>query len=83
MYTSFKWQRPPIEDALKILKVEYLSNHLLHHTQITNLSLDDQTILYNFKWSRPIMEDDLKILLNLLVVMEAITETFNFLAVET
>jgi hypothetical protein len=27
--------------------VEYLSNHLLDPTQILNLSLDDQTILYN------------------------------------
>ena len=35
-----------MEDALKISKVEYLSNHLLDPTQILNLSLDDQTILY-------------------------------------
>jgi hypothetical protein len=31
-------------DDLKILKVEYLINHLLDQTQILNLSLDDQTM---------------------------------------
>ena len=30
-----------MEDKLKVLKVEYLSNLLLDHTQILNLSLDD------------------------------------------
>ena len=50
-----------MEDDLKILKVEYLSNHLLDHTQILNLSWDDQTIFYkSFKWRRPPMDDDLK-----------------------
>ena len=34
-----------MEDDLKILKVEYL-NHLLDPTQILNLSLYDQTIMY-------------------------------------
>ena len=29
----------------KKVKVEYLSNHLLDHTQILNLSLDDPTIV--------------------------------------
>ena len=33
-----------MEDNLEILKVEYHSNHLFDHTQILNLSLDDQTI---------------------------------------
>jgi hypothetical protein len=52
-----------MEDDLKILKVKYLSNHLLDHTLILNLSLDDQTIFYKFlKWRLPQMEDDLKIL---------------------
>ena len=52
-----------MEDDLKILKVEYLSNQLLDHTQILNLRLDDQTIFYkSFKWRWPPMEDDLKIL---------------------
>jgi hypothetical protein len=47
----------------KILKVVYLSNHLLDHTQILNLSLYDQTIFYkSFKWRQPLMEDGLKIL---------------------
>ena len=40
-----------MEDDLKILKVEYLSNHLLDNSQILNLSLVDQTIFYkSFKW---------------------------------
>ena len=52
-----------MEDDLKILKVKYLSNHLLDHTQILNLSLYDQTILCkSSKWRRPQMEDNLKIL---------------------
>ena len=34
-----------MEDDLKILKVEYLSNHWLDVTQIWNLSLGDQTTL--------------------------------------
>ena len=33
-----------MEEDLKVLKVEYLSNRLLDHTQILNVSLDDQTI---------------------------------------
>ena len=45
-----------MEDDLKILKVEYLSNHL-------SLNLDDQTIFYkSLKWRWTPMEDDLKIL---------------------
>ena len=35
-----------MEEDLKILKVEYLSNHLLDHTQVLNLYLNDQTISY-------------------------------------
>ena len=42
--TNSKGRRPPKEDDLHILKVEYLSNHLLDHTQISNLSLYVQTI---------------------------------------
>ena len=38
-----------MEDDLKILKVEYLSNRLLDHTQILNLSLDDQVIFWNLQ----------------------------------
>ena len=41
--TTSNGRRPPMEDDLKILKVEYLSNHLLDHTQILNLSLNDHT----------------------------------------
>jgi hypothetical protein len=40
-----------MEDELKILKVEYLSNLLLDHTQILNLSLDDHFV-------NPSNEDD-------------------------
>ena len=32
-----------MEDDLKILKVEYLGNHLLDLAQTSNLSLGDQT----------------------------------------
>ena len=61
--TTSHGRQPHMEDNLAILKVEYLSNHLLDPTQILNLSLDDQTILFKlFKWRRPPMEDDLKIL---------------------
>ena len=35
-----------MEKDLKILKVEYLHNHLLDQTLILNLGLDDQTIFY-------------------------------------
>ena len=45
-YKSFKLRQLSMEDDLKILKVEYLSNHLLDHAQILNLSLVDQTIFY-------------------------------------
>ena len=34
-----------MEDDTKILKGEYLSNPLLDHTQILDLSLDDQILL--------------------------------------
>ena len=52
-----------MEDDLKILKVEYLSIHLLDHTKILSLSLDDQTMFYKYlKWRWPPMEKDLKIL---------------------
>ena len=52
-----------MEDNLKILKVKYLSNLLLDHTQNKNLRLDDQTIFFkSSKWRQPPMEDDIKIL---------------------
>jgi hypothetical protein len=52
-----------MEDNLKNLKVEYLSNHLLDHTQILNLSLNDQTIFWkSVKLRWPQMEDNIKIL---------------------
>ena len=36
-----------MEDNLQILKVEYLSNHFLDHTQILDLSLNDQPYFTN------------------------------------
>ena len=51
-----------MEDDLKILKGEYLSNHLLDPTQILNLSLDDQRILHNaLQWRLPQMEEYQKV----------------------
>ena len=51
-------------DDLKILQVEYLSNHLLDHSQILDLSLYDFTSFYkSLKWRQPPMEEDLRILL--------------------
>ena len=48
-----------MEEGLKILKLEYLSNHLLDHNQILDLSLDDQTISYkSSKWRQSPMEDE-------------------------
>ena len=44
-----------MEDDLKILKVEYLSNHYLFLPEILNLSLGDQTKIKN-AWN----EDDLQ-----------------------
>ena len=55
--TTSNWRQP------QNIKVEYLSNHLLDHTQILNLSFYDQIIFcQSFKWRRPTIEDDLKIL---------------------
>ena len=41
------FSNPENEDDLKILKVEYLSNHSLYHGQMLNLSLDDHNIFTN------------------------------------
>ena len=52
-----------MEEDLKVLKVEYLSNCLLYHTEILNLNLDDQTTFSkSSKWRRTSAEDDLQIL---------------------
>ena len=46
-----------MEDDLKIFKVEYLSNRLLDQTQIKNLSLYDQIILFKSSiWRWPPLE---------------------------
>ena len=53
-----------MEDDIRVLKVEYISNPLLDHTQILNLDLDlgDQSKVFkHFKWRRPPTEEDLKI----------------------
>jgi hypothetical protein len=50
-----KWRQPLMEDDLKILKVEYLSNHLSDPTQILNSSSGDQKKVKN-AWN----EDDLE-----------------------
>ena len=49
-------------DDLQMLKDEYLSNHILGHNQIVNLTyLDDQSKVYNFfKWRPLPKEEDLK-----------------------
>ena len=58
-----KWRRPPMEDNLKILKVEYLSNHWSDLPQILNLVLRDQTNIKKcMKWRWPPEEDNLIIL---------------------
>jgi hypothetical protein len=49
-----------MEEDLKVLKVEYLSNHLLNHTQILNLILDDQTIFFKSLKRRSPIEVDLQ-----------------------
>jgi hypothetical protein len=50
-----------MEDDLKILKVEYHSNHWLALTQNSNLRLGDQTKIENcLQWRRPKMEGYLK-----------------------
>ena len=47
MTSNYKKKNIP-PSGIWIGEVEYLSNHLLDPTQILNLSLDDQTILYNY-----------------------------------
>jgi hypothetical protein len=44
--TTSNGRLPQIEDDPKILKREYIWNHLLDHTQNLNLSLDVQIIFY-------------------------------------
>ena len=50
-----------MEDKLKILKVEYLSNQLLDHSQILILSLDQIMFCQSFKWRLHPMEDGMNI----------------------
>ena len=56
--TTSDGRQPLMEDDLKKLKVQNLSNHLLDHIQ--NLSLVDQTIFYkSLKWRWAPMEENL------------------------
>ena len=61
VFKYFKWRQPPMEDDLKILKVEHLSNQLLDPTQILNLSLIFQNKinqpLYGLWLMRGILEE--------------------------
>ena len=55
---SSNGRRPPMEDNLRILKVEYISNHWSDLPEISNFMSGDQTKIYN-TWN----EDNLNILL--------------------
>ena len=60
--TTSNGKRPPMEDNLKISKVEYLRNWVLDHTQILDLDLGDQSKVFKyFRLRWPPLEDDLKI----------------------
>ena len=51
-----------MEDDIKILEVEYLSNQLSDLPQILNFRLGDQININDcLKWRRPPMEEDLEI----------------------
>jgi hypothetical protein len=59
MKTTSNGRWPQKEDDLKILNVEYLSNHWSDLPQIFKLSLGDQTKVKKcFKWRQTPMEDD-------------------------
>jgi predicted translin family RNA/ssDNA-binding protein len=63
VYRILKVKTTPMEDDLKILKIEYLSNHWSDLIQILNLSYVEQTKVYRIlKVKTTPMEDDLKIL---------------------
>ena len=53
-----KWWPPPLEDNLRILKVEYISDQILDLPQILNLTRTGKCL----KWRRPPIEDELKLL---------------------
>ena len=46
--TTSNGRRPPMEDDLKISKVEYLSNRILDPAQILNLDLGDQSKVFKY-----------------------------------
>ena len=47
MKTTSNGRRPPMEDDLKILKVEYLTNHRSDLPQISNLGSGEQIKINN------------------------------------
>ena len=60
---SLNWKQLPMEDDLKILKNEYISNHWSDFCQILNISLGDQPKLTKWLKGRwPSMKENLKIL---------------------
>ena len=59
---SSKGRRPPMEDDLKILKVEFLSNHWLDLSQILNLSIGNWTKITCLNGRQPPVEEEPKIL---------------------
>ena len=65
MKTTSNKRWPQMEDDLKILKVEYLSNHWSDLPQILNLSSGTKPKMLKMKTTSngrwPQMEDDLKI----------------------
>ena len=61
-WKCLKRRRHPMEDNLKKLKVEYLSNHWSDLPKILKLCLGNWTKIRCLKRRRPPMEEDLKIL---------------------
>ena len=66
--TNSNGRLPPMDDGLKILKVEYLSIHWSHLPQILNLGLENKPkskmfeMQTTFNLSLPPIEEDLKLL---------------------
>ena len=49
--TTYNRRQPPIEDDLKLSKLEFLSNRLLDHTQFCNISLYyPKYFVYGLQW---------------------------------
>ena len=87
MYKSFKLKRPPIEDDLKILKVEYFSNHCIDHDlwvlrgtlegnseEISSVALLSQACLFSFNEYRIAVYEYW-----ILAAIQTVTDIFVFL----